>query len=1689
MSPTLLLFRRLSRLTSPPGRRRLPLLLLGWLLSLGAWAQAPAHDDPCGAAQLTLNGSLCVTPTVGTTVGATSTTVSGPVLNTCGSFNNPNPRDVWYKFTTSATGAGSAGATITVTGNPAGLIRLFSAASCTGAFTQITCSASNAANTAAPRLVTGALQPNTTYYVQVAGFAATDTPGQFTICITDPPTCGAPAVLGVTYPTATSAAVSFTPGPGNTTFTVTLQGGTGGQQIVNNATSPVTFSNLTPGTNYFVTVRSECGGTTYTAPFFNFTVPLLNDEPCGAIDLPVGGTCSPTTATTNGATTTTPNGYSNPGCASALNPLDVWFKFTTPATGGASTSATIATTGFSAGQIRLFSAASCSGPLTQLGCTQNVNTTPATSLSYTSLTPSTTYYVLVAGATDNSITGQFTICVTGAPACPDPSNVTISGLNATTAQLAFSPSGNATSYNVTYTPASGSTTTVTPAPTGSPVALTGLVAGTTYTVTLQSICPAGTGSVISRTYLHQGGAPANDDCLGATPITSVGIGTCGALTPGTILGATSTTGVPAPGCAGFQPTTLDVWFSVVVPSNGILQLETGPGATNSMNDTGLALYAGSCGSLTLLGCDDDSSPNGSFSLLRRTGLTPGSTVYARVWKFGNTAGTDFTICAQSDSPCGAVTNLGINNITATSAALTFTPPVGATSYTVTYTPAGGTINILTPLPTGSPATLTGLTANTLYTVTIQANCPSGTGLPLALTFTTAPPPPANDDCAAPTALTVGTSCAPVTATTQGATTSASPIPAPSCTTGAANDVWFSFAVPASGIVQVTTGAVSGSPVTDTGLQLYTGSCGALTSIGCNDNFGTNNFSQVRATGLTPGTTVYARVWQVGSTVGGPFTICAATDPPCPAVSSLAVSSITATGATLSFTAPAAGTTYTLTYTPQGGTATTITPAPTASPVTLSGLLPNTAYTVSVVTNCGSTLTSTAATTTFTTTNCVAPTNLTVSAITTTGATVSFGAGNGTSYTVTYTPQGGTATTVTPAPTGSPVTLTGLTPGTQYTVRITTTCGAGQSTTSSVTFTTLAPCNPVTALAAGSITTNSATLTFTAPTGGTTYTVTYTPQGGTATTVTPAPTGSPVNLTGLAPGTTYTVSVVTSCGGGQTSTAATTTFTTLAPCAPVTALAATNVTTTTASLTFTPASTGTTYTVTYTPQGGSATTVTPAPTGSPVALSGLTPNTQYTVSVVTNCGGGQTSAAATTTFTTTALPTCAPVSAVSVNNVTTTSATLNFATVSGGTNYTVSYTPQGGTTTTITPSPTGGQVQLTNLRPGTQYTVSIVTNCSNGQSSTAVTATFTTTALPACSAVTGLTATGISTTTASLVFTGLGPGTTYTVTYTPQGGSATTVTPAPGSSPVNLTGLLPNTQYAVSVVSNCSNGTSPAATTTFTTLAATSCAPVTGLSVVSTLAGTATVSFVPGAGNTAYTVTYTAQGGSTATVNASSSPVTLTGIAPLVQYTVCVTPGCGATTGAQVCATFTGASAVCPLPTGVAVSGITSTTASLTFSASAPAGSFQVTYTPSGGSAQTTTVAGSPATLSGLLPNTQYAVSVASNCPNGVVSAFSTPVTFTTLVTATQNAALAQQVQLYPNPAQRGFWLEVPAHLSRQPVTVTLLNSIGQQVQQRTLPAASAGSKVEFDAAQLPRGVYSLRLNTAAGVLVKRLVIN
>lgn len=91
------------------------------------------------------------------------------------------------------------------------------------------------------------------------------------------------------------------------------------------------------------------------------------------------------------------------------------------------------------------------------------------------------------------------------------------------------------------------------------------------------------------------------------------------------------------------------------------------------------------------------------------------------------------------------------------------------------------------------------------------------------------------------------------------------------------------------------------------------------------------------------------------------------------------------------------------------------------------------------------------------------------------------------------------------------------------------------------------------------------------------------------------------------------------------------------------------------------------------------------------------------------------------------------------------------------------------------------------------------------------------------------------------------------------------------------------------------------------------------------------------------------------------------------------------------------------------------------------------------------------------------------------------------VLAAAPAALAQQVALYPNPAAKLTFVELPASLGGQAVAATLVDALGRVASATVLPAQGAVPH-QLSLAGLAPGVYILRLNTSAGTLVKRLTV-
>lgn len=213
---------------------------------------------------------------------------------------------------------------------------------------------------------------------------------------------------------------------------------------------------------------------------------------------------------------------------------------------------------------------------------------------------------------------------------------------------------------------------------------------------------------------------SNDDCSGAIPLS---ISSTCSYSFYTNVGATASAGVPAPGCTIYGGG--DVWFSALVPASGELTVDLQSG---TITDSGMAFYSGTCGALTLLECDDDDSNNGLMSYISMTGLTPGQTIYIRVWEYENDTTGTFGICATTPS-CPSPSDLFTNILNNTSVTINWnasTPPAsGGYQYFINTT---GVAPIASTAPTGSTAagvngvTLTVLTPGLKYYFWVRSFC-------------------------------------------------------------------------------------------------------------------------------------------------------------------------------------------------------------------------------------------------------------------------------------------------------------------------------------------------------------------------------------------------------------------------------------------------------------------------------------------------------------------------------------------------------------------------------------------------------------------------------------------------------------------------------------------------------------------------------------------------------------------------------------------------------------------------------------------------------------------------------------------------------------------------------------------------------------------------------------------------------
>ncbi|WP_419868156.1 fibronectin type III domain-containing protein [Chryseobacterium sp. CT-SW4] len=1177
-----------------------------------------------------------------------------------------------------------------------------------------------------------------------------------------------------------------------------------------------------------------------------------------------------------------------------------------------------------------------------------------------------------AGGNSSAVSGTNFTTLAGTPSAPSaPSGLAVSAITSNGATLKWNAVSGATSYKVEYkTSASTSYSSVTV--TTNTRVLTGLAASTVYNWRVTAINAGGNSSAVSgtnfTTLAGTPSAPSAPSGLAVSAITSNGA----TLKWNAVSGATSykveyktsastsyssvTVTTNTRVLTGLAASTVYNWRVTAINAGGNSSAVSGTNfttlagtpsapsapsglAVSAITSNGATLKWNAVSGATSYKVEYKTSASASYSSVTVTTNTrvltglAASTVYN--WRVtainagGNSSavsGTNFTTLAGTPSAPSAPSGLAVSAITGNGATLKWNAVSGATSYKVEYKTSASTSYSSVTVTTNT-SVLTGLASSTVYNWRVTAINAGGSSSAVSGTnFTTLVAAPS-----APSGLAVSA------ITSNGATLK-----------------W---------------NAVSGA--TSYKVEYKTSASASYSSVTVTTN------TRV-LTGLAAGTVYNWRVTAInvgGSSVvaNGPNFTTAPSTP-----SGLAVSAITANGATLKWNAVSGASSYKVEYKTSASTSYSSVTVTTNTRV-LSGLAAGTVYNwrVTAINAGGSSVVANGAN--FTTAP-PAPSGLNVSGVTLSGATLAWNAVSGaSSYKVEYKTSAATTYTTMTVTSATRV-LTGLLSNTTYNWRVSAINAGGSSTIATGSnFTTLV--SAPSGLNVSGVTLSGATLAWNAVIGASSYKLEYKTSAAT--------TYSSINLTttsraltGLPSNTTYNWRVSAINAGGSSTIATGNNFTTLVS-AP-SGLNVSGVTLSGATLAWNAVSGASSYKVEY--KTSAATTYTTMTvTSATRVLTGLLSNTTYNWRVSAINAGGSSTIATGSNFTTLV---SAP-SGLNVSGVTLSGATLAWNAVSGASSYKVEYKTSAATTYT-TMTVTSATRVLTGLLSNTTYNWRVSAINAGGSSTIATGSNFTTLV----SAPSGLNVSGVTLSGATLAWNAVSGASSYKVEY--KTSAATTYTTMTVTSATRvLTGLLSNTTYNWRVSAINGGGSSTVATgSNFTTLVS---AP-NGLNVSGVTLSGATLAWNAVIGASSYRLEYKTSSASTySVINLTTTSRALTGLPSNTTYNWRVSAiNAG---GSSTIATGSNFTTLVSAPSGLNVSGVTLSGATLAWNAVSGASSYKVEYKTSAATTYTTmTVTSATRVLTGLLSNTTYNWRVSAINAGGS-STVATGSNFTTLVSA------------------------------------------------------------------------------------------
>ena len=304
----------------------------------------------------------------------------------------------------------------------------------------------------------------------------------------------------------------------------------------------------------------------------------------------------------------------------------------------------------------------------------------------------------------------------------------------------------------------------------------------------------------------------------------------------------------------------------------------------------------------------------------------------------------------------------------------------------------------------------------------------------------------------------------------------------------------------------------------------------------------------------------------------------------------------------------------------------------------------------------------------------------------------------------------------------------------------------------------------------------------------------------------------------------------------------------------------------------------------------------------------------------------------------------------------------------------------------------------------------------------------------------------------------------------------------------ITGLMPTTNYQYRIRTICEEGAySGWREGAFTTIELPCTAP-TNIVATNITYTSATLGWEGQGNELAWEVKYTT-GGVEETIEATTNPVVIENLFSGSTYEVWVRAFCGAETYSDWSEVYTFTTAACEVPSNVTASDITDSSATITWTSTAQR--WEISYGMEGVNEENgtkVTVEGTPSyAIEGLDYETTYDVYVRAICEDGVYSAWTSRIQFTTdrigINTADNDNV---NVCIYPNPANTEATISVEGVNGNVEFVVADMN--GRMVITETI--ACEGSLVKtIDVSNLAKGAYFVHIynnnfNTTRKLIVK-----